>query len=120
GRRALRPHRADPRGGAFAPPRGGGRRPGVALPGVSVGARRIAPGAPEIAPVVVELRPLATGEPPRVTEDGHRRQLARRSLRRALRKPCSRLRVRVGARRNENGLAGEAGPRTERLLQDRV
>src|SRR5207237_4822511 len=93
GRRALRPRGADPGGGALAPSGGGGRGTGFALSGVSVGARRIAPERPEIARVVVKFRPVVSREPTRVAEDGDGRELARRSLRRALRKPCRRLRV---------------------------
>src|SRR5207302_3218466 len=120
GRRALRPCGADPGGGVVAPPGGGGGGTGLALSRVSVGARRIAPERPEIARVVVKFRSVVSREPSRVAEDGYWCQLARRSLRRALRKPCGRLRVHVGVRRNENGLAGDAGPRIERLLEDRV
>src|SRR5258708_35234164 len=39
---------------------------------------------------------------------------------RAMRNTCGLLRVHVGVRRNEKGLAGDAGPRIERLLEDRV
>src|SRR6202165_2353168 len=68
-------------------------------PAGSIGARRIAPERPEIARVVVKLGLFVPREPSGVAEDGKGRQLARRRLRGALRKPGSRLRIGVGVRR---------------------
>src|SRR3954467_989995 len=78
------------------------------------------PERAKVARVVVELGALACGQPAGIAEHRKRRERDGRGFDRKRDQPGVRRGVRIDIKRDEDGLACDAGPWLERLFERRV